>query len=211
MTAPLSARPGDGDIREQIAAKVLGLKRLYDFAALVEECCEVMHDAYEAAAVETGWETQERSRKPWADVPEANKVTMRRAVSALLAHMNTLPTVDGATVDEAAVLRAAADELDNDWVQNGRHQGLPGAYSGGYARWLRKRADALATVPTSPSVQPASDDDNGLRAETLGSSIQRAATSVDHPLNEYVIAAIVESLLGEGWLPSTSPVGGQDV
>ena len=51
----------------------------------IERACEVMHDAYEAAAVTAGWETQERSRKPWSDVPEANKVTMRAAVAALLA------------------------------------------------------------------------------------------------------------------------------
>ena len=51
---------------------------------LVEGLCGVMHDAYEAAASKAGWETQERSRKPWADVPEANKVTMRAAVSAAL-------------------------------------------------------------------------------------------------------------------------------
>lgn len=51
----------------------------------VEVLCEVMHDAYEAAAATAGWETQERSRKPWADVPEANKATMRVAVRALLA------------------------------------------------------------------------------------------------------------------------------
>ena len=51
---------------------------------LVDEACRVMHDAYEAAAIGAGWETQEKSRKPWADVPEANKVTMRAAVSALL-------------------------------------------------------------------------------------------------------------------------------
>lgn len=50
----------------------------------VERACEVMHDAYEEAAVKAGWETQERSRKPWADVPEANKETMRAAVAALL-------------------------------------------------------------------------------------------------------------------------------
>ena len=51
---------------------------------LVEEACQVMHDAYEEAAVSAGWETQSRSRKPWAEVPEANKATMRAAVSALL-------------------------------------------------------------------------------------------------------------------------------
>jgi hypothetical protein len=43
-----------------------------------------MHDAYEKAAVGAGWETQAASRKPWADVPEANKETMRAAVAALL-------------------------------------------------------------------------------------------------------------------------------
>jgi len=53
--------------------------------AFVEQACEVMHNAYEAAALGAGWETQERSRKPWADVPEANKATMRAAVAALLA------------------------------------------------------------------------------------------------------------------------------
>lgn len=50
----------------------------------IEQCCEVMHDAYEKAAVGAGWETQQASRKAWADVPEANKVTMRAAVTALM-------------------------------------------------------------------------------------------------------------------------------
>lgn len=50
----------------------------------VEQACEVMHDAYERAATTTGWETNLASRKQWADVPEANKETMRAAVSALL-------------------------------------------------------------------------------------------------------------------------------
>lgn len=50
----------------------------------VEHLCEVLHDAYEEAAVQEGWATQERSRKPWDEVPEENKATMRAAVSALL-------------------------------------------------------------------------------------------------------------------------------
>lgn len=50
----------------------------------VEAACEVMHDAYEAAAAGAGWETNPESRKPWAEVPEANKETMRAAVRALL-------------------------------------------------------------------------------------------------------------------------------
>lgn len=58
-----------------------------DPVAYLEECCEVMHDAYEKAAVGAGWETNPASRKPWADVPEANKATMRRAVLALIQHV----------------------------------------------------------------------------------------------------------------------------
>lgn len=50
----------------------------------IEHYCELMHDAYEQAAVGTGWETQQASRKLWPDVPEANKATMRVAVAALL-------------------------------------------------------------------------------------------------------------------------------
>lgn len=55
----------------------------------IEKACEVMHDAYEKAAVEAGWETQQRSRVPWADVPEANKATMRAAVTALVEWLDT--------------------------------------------------------------------------------------------------------------------------
>jgi hypothetical protein len=57
----------------------------------IEKACEVMHDAYEKAAVGAGWETQQSSRKPWSDVPEANKATMRAAVSALLTWLQPSP------------------------------------------------------------------------------------------------------------------------
>ena len=33
-------------------------------------------------------ETQKASRKPWSDVPEANKITMRAAVTALLEELS---------------------------------------------------------------------------------------------------------------------------
>lgn len=55
-----------------------------DEAADLERACEVLHDAYETAAIAAGWETQAASRKPWAEVPEPNKATMRVAVAALL-------------------------------------------------------------------------------------------------------------------------------
>jgi hypothetical protein len=59
-------------------------------AAYVEKACEIMHDAYEKAAIGEGWETQTVSRKPWVDVPEPNKQTMRAAVRALLEVLDTV-------------------------------------------------------------------------------------------------------------------------
>lgn len=50
---------------------------------LVDEACQVLHNAYEEAALVYKWETQARSRKPWSEVPEANKATMRAAMLAL--------------------------------------------------------------------------------------------------------------------------------
>lgn len=57
----------------------------------LDELCEVMHDAYEKAATSNGWVTQDASRKPWADVPEANKAAMRAAVCSLLLRLNEKP------------------------------------------------------------------------------------------------------------------------
>jgi len=54
----------------------------------IDKYCEVMHDAYEKAALGAGWETNPASRKPWSDVPEANKETMRVAVVALLKYLD---------------------------------------------------------------------------------------------------------------------------
>lgn len=70
---------------EMLCVKADKLERVLE--ADIEALCEVMHDAYEQAAIGAGWETQTASRKPWADVPEANKATMRVAVAALLAHL----------------------------------------------------------------------------------------------------------------------------
>lgn len=83
------------DKLQELCKKVYDIKNFVDF--LVEEACEVMHDAYEAATNE-GWETQQASRKPWADVPEANKATMRAAVTALLIHLgNKKGSIDAVT------------------------------------------------------------------------------------------------------------------
>ena len=53
-------------------------------AISLDSACEFLHEQYEAAAARTRWDTQERSQKPWRDVPEENKETMRQAVRALL-------------------------------------------------------------------------------------------------------------------------------
>lgn len=87
-----------------------------DETARVEWACEIMHDAYEAAAVREGWETQERSRKPWADVPEANRATMRGAVGALLTALATSPA------DETAL------RVDDDWQHIYWHDPVEGCW-----------------------------------------------------------------------------------
>jgi hypothetical protein len=53
--------------------------------AEIEQFCEAFHDAYERAAVNEGWQTQTRSRQPWAYVPAENKATMRAAAREVLA------------------------------------------------------------------------------------------------------------------------------
>lgn len=58
-----------------------------DREAQIEAACEVLHDAYEVAAREAGWETQERSRVRWAELPEANQQAMRAGVSSLFDHL----------------------------------------------------------------------------------------------------------------------------
>jgi hypothetical protein len=48
---------------------------------MIEMMARTMHDAYERAALRNGWETQERSRVPWEDLPAVNRQTMLDALS----------------------------------------------------------------------------------------------------------------------------------
>lgn len=77
----------------------------------VEAACEVMHDAYEKVAVGAGWGTQQASRKPWADVPEANKATMRVTVEALLTWLAPGPDTARSLLEEGRVLASERDDL----------------------------------------------------------------------------------------------------
>jgi hypothetical protein len=43
-----------------------------------------MHNAYETAAKKIGWETQEKSRVKWEELPVENQETMRVSVGALI-------------------------------------------------------------------------------------------------------------------------------
>lgn len=79
-SAWLDSGSGDGVTNAELGDAIA--EQLTD--ALVEQACEVMHDAYEQAAVGAGWDTNPASRRPWADVPPANQATMRAAVRALL-------------------------------------------------------------------------------------------------------------------------------
>jgi len=49
-----------------------------------ESRAAALHNAYEVAAERHGWATQERSRKPWGEVPEANRATMIDALRVTL-------------------------------------------------------------------------------------------------------------------------------
>lgn len=56
----------------------------------LETLCIIMHEAYEDAAKESGWETNLASRVEWEDVPQANKIAMYHAVSTLWDHIDSL-------------------------------------------------------------------------------------------------------------------------
>jgi len=53
----------------------------------LDTLASVVHDTYEAAAARTGWQTNPASRRPWADVPEANRTATRAAIRAALDHL----------------------------------------------------------------------------------------------------------------------------
>jgi hypothetical protein len=115
--------------------------------AAVEALCVLFHEAYEAAATEAGWETQERSRKPWAEVPEANKATMRAACCAVIAAWWVPESEVRERVAAAKALREAAEELeDTAAAECGGCDSCDGSRSLGMfatASWLRARAERI--------------------------------------------------------------------
>ena len=69
-----------------------------------ERIARAFHDAYEELAPGEGWETQERSRKPWDEVPEANRRVMIATVKRLLAnrHISAIPALGFVVTPEQA-------------------------------------------------------------------------------------------------------------
>ena len=124
---------------ETSAAKFARAVRASDRAEL-ERLCEVMHDAYEAAAVGAGWETQAASRMPWSDVPEPNKATMRAAVLAVLAA--AVPVLERELRDKIA------DEIAQHRAKVDRVNGLTGM--GARSAFFAAESIVLAAVPLLP-------------------------------------------------------------
>lgn len=68
-----------------------------------ERLAKRMHEAYEDLAPKHGWATQERSRKPWEEVPEANRQLMIEVMRQVM-----LPALANAVAtrhDLASILR----------------------------------------------------------------------------------------------------------
>lgn len=93
-----------------------------------EEIARRFHYAYEHHAKAEGWETQERSRKEWADVPAENRTTMIETVKTVF------------------------DYAGNLWIERGEchHQNVP-LYQ---LRPLAIRDDEVRQFDGSPGVGP---------------------------------------------------------
>lgn len=111
-------------------------------AALLEAACVAAHNAYEAAAHEAGWTTNTQSRKPWAEVPEANKVAMRAGIGAALTLID-IPAVQ----PDAAAIREAGRLLDD--IVCGR--GMFGVDPAQDLQWAMETAGAALALIDKPS------------------------------------------------------------
>lgn len=79
---------------------------------MVEKYSKIAHEAYEKAAVGAGWETNEKSRKRWEEVPEANRACTRAAVRAVLEGMGKI-TGEPKKPDPKETLRLIREYLGN--------------------------------------------------------------------------------------------------
>lgn len=148
VTALVTAWPDEARCREdEINVWWIAPTPLVDMvpAEAVEASCRVMHDAYEAAAIDAGWATQAGSRVPWDDVPEANKATMRVAVRALITWL--AEPVGGDVITEAEPIwmsTAAALAIDSIPIESVDVPGLLADMLRERQGLIRSRAEAKA-------------------------------------------------------------------
>jgi hypothetical protein len=149
----------------------------------VERYCEVMHDAYEAAATRAGWETQQASRKPWADVPEANKATMRAAVRALLAEVERpRPRLDLASLQDR-IATAIGDPGSVVGRQHHLNESVP--------RWATRAVmHVLAEHDTVPVALDPADVHTALLAVWLERADQKTVASPEEHCSALVAAVM---------------------
>lgn len=50
----------------------------------IERIAKQFHDAYERRAEDFGWDTQDRCKVEWEDLPEANRLTMMAVVQEVV-------------------------------------------------------------------------------------------------------------------------------
>jgi hypothetical protein len=92
-----------------------------------EELARVFHRHYEEQAPVHGWDTQERSRVPWEEVPQENRMTM------------------------IATCRAVIDELGLEW--QGSSSGFPSTVPAGWYAELLEDV-GMAPADATPSERP---------------------------------------------------------
>jgi hypothetical protein len=84
--------------------------------AAIEALCKIAHDAYERAAVVSGWTTNDRSRVEWADVPPETQAATRAAVLVMLL---LLPARDEqAKIDNAVQAVLDLHQSDGDFCKD---------------------------------------------------------------------------------------------
>jgi hypothetical protein len=94
----------------------------------VDRLAEVAHDAYEIAAAGSGWQTQAASRKPWAEVPEANREATRASIRAVLAAQRPAAPVGDLALLDAEVAgfergyRNAVEDFQHGGFRYGHEQ-----------------------------------------------------------------------------------------
>jgi hypothetical protein len=87
MIATHLATEHDVDVSEIKNAPVVDLTEVVqhaEYAQQVTAIARAFHDRYEALSGQHGWETQERTRVAWEDLPEENRSLMIAVVRELL-------------------------------------------------------------------------------------------------------------------------------